>query len=293
MFLQIVLQIVEKLGESVLSKSEQVLAFVENTLAGAAKETRDGLEELQKGLPGVSVGEDDESGLGKMGLVPTAISLLLATLESNEDIVVKTHPILHPIEAHLQTLSEDAVSSDTKKLSREALLILSARQALSSFATSSSKPSPVTSSQEIYRKALNLVQDPLLPVRAHGLIMLKDLVNSPDYDKALTPNIMDLFMHSVQDPDSYVYLNAVKGLAGMVDAMGREVLISLVGTYSGLVGKAEKREMAKDELEKALRIAEALSLVVQRLGEALSAYGTLLPLGVCSLRQPTRSFHLC
>lgn len=273
--MQIVLQIVEKLGESVLGKSEQVLAFVENTLAGAAKETEDGLEDVQRGLAGITVADDaeDESGLGKMGLVPTAISLLLATLEAKEDIALKSHPILHPIQVHLKKLSEDAASSDAKKLSREALLILSAREALSSFATSSTKPSPVTSSQETYRKALNFVQDPLLPVRAHGLIMLKDLVLSPEYDKALTPNIMDLFMHSVQDSDSYVYLNAVKGLAGMVDAMGREVLVSLVGTYKGLIGKAEKREMARDELEKALRIAEALSLVVQRLGEALSAHG--------------------
>lgn len=103
--------------------------------------------------------------------------------------------------------------------------------------------------------------------------MLKDLVLSPEYDRALTPNIMDLFMHSVQDPDSYVYLNAVKGLAGMVDALGKEVLVSLVGAYRTILIKAEKRGMEQDEMEKALRIAEALSLVVRRLGEALSAYG--------------------
>jgi hypothetical protein len=57
---------------------------VEDTLRGAANEAKNGVEQVQRGLAGISVGGDEieeESGLGKMGLVPTAVSLLLATLE--------------------------------------------------------------------------------------------------------------------------------------------------------------------------------------------------------------------
>ena len=88
--------------------------------------------------------------------------------------------------------------------------------------------------QETYQKALKLLQDPLLPVRAHGLLLLRQLVSArrtssdgsaePALDRALIPGILSIFMQSIQDEDSYMFLNAVQGLSAMVDGYGKDVV---------------------------------------------------------------------
>ena len=142
--------------------------------------------------------------------------------------------------------------------------------------------------QETYQKALKLLQDPLLPVRAHGLLLLRNLVSSrrapaergsmrlgePALDRALVPGILSIFLQSVQDDDSYMYLNAVQGLSAMVDGYGKDVLRGLVRTYcegADEVGKGGV--MTKQEVDTRTRVGEALGQVVRRCGDALPAYG--------------------
>jgi hypothetical protein len=180
---------------------------------------------------------------------------------ANDSINQSTSPILFPINAHLEALSNDSPSSSVRRLSREATLVLLVRRA-ANLSTGTTVPAGITT----YRRALTLISDPLLPVRAHGLILLRDLVLSSDYDPALTPSILDVYMQSIQEVDSYIYLNAAKGLAAMVDALGKDVFRTLVRAYSEPVEGGEK-------LDKVLRVGEALSTVVQRAGKAFSAYG--------------------
>lgn len=110
------------------------------------------------------------------------------------------------------------------------------------------------------------MQDPILPVRAHGLVLLRDLVLSKEYEPALTPGIMEVYMGSIQDKDSYIYLNAVKGLAAMADALGKDIFRTLVRMYR--TGNVEL-----DNLDKRLRIGEALGMVIRSAGKAFVANG--------------------
>ena len=137
------------------------------------------------------------------------------------------------------------------------------------------------SPQETYQKALKLLQDPLLPVRAHGLLLLRQLVSPgqglapPALDSALVPGILAIFLQAVQDDDSYVFLNAVSGLAAMADGYGRDVLRSLVHTYAGRLDDAlVASALTKQDVDVRTRVGEALGQVVRRCGEALPAYGT-------------------
>ena len=157
--------------------------------------------------------------------------------------------------------------------------------------------------QRKYQRALKLLQDPLLPVRAHGLLLLRELVapaktvhKSPSKDKdptgarvstvqgapvapasvaaALIPAIRSIFMQSLEDEDSYIFLHAVQGLSAMVDGFGKEVLRGLVEAYSGGAGLGGySGEMSKLELDPKIRIGEALDQVVRRCGKALGKYG--------------------
>lgn len=163
---------------------------------------------------------------------------------------------------------------------------------------------------ERYQEALKLIADPSVPVRAHGLILLRQLVLPPTQQArerpnaapharlppALVPAIVDVFVQAVQDSDSYVYLNAVKGIAAMVDGHGRDVLGRLMRVYAKGVasngwsgsavaaaaaakGKGRQGgagEMDVKDLDMRLRVGEALCGVVERCDGALGQYGASL-----------------
>lgn len=183
-----------------------------------------------------------------------------------------------------------------------------------------------TDPRETYQKALKLLQDPLLPVRAHGLLLLRELVSFPVVAReaererlekeaiirVLHPAILSIFLQAIQEDDSYVYLNAVQGLAALVHAPGpnsrsgpaNEVLKALLDAYArgaediadenaesdkelkdSEKGRAKGKRMS--EVDTRLRIGEALAVVVRRCGDALVLCAdTLLPPLLYLLREP-------
>jgi hypothetical protein len=168
---------------------------------------------------------------------------------------------------------------------REASLVLMARQSGANLSnTESAEPGAGKSSREVYQEALVLLQDPLLPVRAQGLAMLRHLVEPPSsssstratpasFEAALVPAILDIFIHSVQNEDSFIFLNAVQGLAAMVQRFGRDVFKRLLDVYAtdpteSTVG------LSKQELDVKLRVGEALGAVIGKCGESLGGYST-------------------
>lgn len=140
---------------------------------------------------------------------------------------------------------------------------------------------------QTYQEALRLLQDPILPVRAHGLILLTSLVSAGSVvnagkgpsthgqlDPALTPAILDIFIQAVQDDESFLYLNAVKGLAAMADVGyvgGVEMLRRLVKTYVGGLERRSGKGIKESDLNMRLRIGEALLQVIKHAGETLAA----------------------
>ena len=184
-------------------------------------------------------------------------------------------------------------SESLRPLAREARIVLTARLASTSSPSenSTSKKSGVNNDEDpkvVYQKALTLLQDPLLPVRAHGLLLLRQLASSkspspedptrltPALDPVLVPGILSIFLQSIQDEDSYIFLNAVQGLAAMVEGFGKEVLRGLVADYVKGLDGVGAGALDQGEVDIRLRIGEALGQVVRRCGEALPSYGMLL-----------------
>lgn len=168
-----------------------------------------------------------------------------------------------------------------RALIHEARLVLISRRSMlqvAPSATDARRPA-----LETYQEALRLIQDPILPVRAHGLHMLRQLVVPPkppkgappveplELNPALVPGILDVFLQSVQEEDSFVFLNAVQGLSAMVSRLGREILQSLVRVYAD--GVEPSRPMERAELDKRIRVGEALVQVVRSYEDALGIYG--------------------
>ena len=135
-----------------------------------------------------------------------------------------------------------------------------------------------------YQRALKLLQDTLLPVRAHGLLLLRELVTTRagttphEVVGTLEPAIRDLFLQAVQDDDSYIFLNAVQGLAALVDSFGSEALGGLVGIYAGGLQGVGAGALTQQDVDMRLRVGEALGQVIRRCGETLPRYGQLVPI---------------
>ncbi len=208
-----------------------------------------------------------------------------------------------------------ATGSDVvRPLAQEARQVITARLAAETSSTTTkgddakSANGASEEAQETYQRALKLLQDPLLPVRAHGLLLLRELVapkkdplkrkgkkgkrtsrpgssssagsvvqgqkiNPPSIDAAYIPAILGIFLESIQDEDSYIFLNAVQGLSAMVDGFGKEVLKGIVNVYmkglSGIGGNV----LTQKDVDVCVRVGQALEQVIQRCGGALGFYG--------------------
>jgi len=126
-----------------------------------------------------------------------------------------------------------------------------------------------------YQRALKLLQDALLPVRAHGLLLLRELVTvrpgiTPhEAVRALEPAIRDIFMQAIQDDDSYIFLNAVQGMATLANSFGADVLRALVRVYADDLQGVGVGDLTQQDIDMRLRIGEALGQVIRRCGDTL------------------------
>ncbi|KAK9237767.1 hypothetical protein V1525DRAFT_403285 [Lipomyces kononenkoae] len=120
----------------------------------------------------------------------------------------------------------------------------------------------VTESQQRYQTALSHLQDPLIPIRAHGLHQLRTLVSERD-PVINVDAVLKIYLSTLNDEDSFIYLNSIKGLESLTDIYGISVTKKLIARY-----RAPDKASSVDEV---LRIGEAILRTVQRLGEALTA----------------------
>ncbi|OJA14675.1 hypothetical protein AZE42_02399 [Rhizopogon vesiculosus] len=362
LLLQLIIAFQSQLDNTaILSRPRDVLEFVRHALevsdmpssvlsrSGSGTSKYDTSNERRKGLlkedlrfiteeqDAMDNGEDSDDEVEAEGedMVETAVGLLLAVLEANPSLSPHNTPSLSMILALLEA------HTPTRPSAREARLVLTARMAegtLDSSPKSTKNKGKAkdrsededTDPRETYQKALKLLQDPLLPVRAHGLLLLRQLVSPPahanEYEReraereaiirALQPAILSIFMQAIQEDDSYVFLNAVQGLAALVHApgpapnskygAGYEVLKSLLDVYArgaedladdrsesnrkpkdGETGKAKGKGKPMSEVDIRLRIGEALAVIVRRCGDSLGVYAdTLLPPLTILLREP-------
>ena len=311
--LQIIIQMQKRLlsedtASNILHHPDHILSFILHVLESATIHTRSDAgggssnDRLQFDKDEDEDSDDETQGPEVVGpddeMIETAISLLLAILEGNQlwhlsfmDLLKKksfvaniklstdTRPIFDEIFSKMENLAING-SSSVRQLAREARLVITARLAHTPELKKLS--SDEEQAQETYQKALKLLQDPILPVRAHGLLLLRHLVSPPategkkrpqPINQSLVPAILSIFLQSVQDDDSYIFLNAVQGLAAMVDTFGKTVLQSLMYNYAGGLDGLGAGNLSQQDVDIRTRVGEALNIVINRCGSALGIYG--------------------
>lgn len=108
----------------------------------------------------------------------------------------------------------------------------------------------------------------MVPVRAHGLVALRKLIDKKDPQTIKNKNtILEHFLSNVKFNDSYVYLAAINGLISLAIYEPNLILDILITEY---------RLSKKLDLETRLKIGEALTKTVKNFNDLLPKYGNKL-----------------
>lgn len=201
--------------------------------------------------------DDDEIEDTAENIVLLTISLLNAVISSPDTKLTDSDErLLKTIEVPLRFITENDDSSDLANIAFNILSIISTTVVSSS---TSKAIDAISRDREVYKTALTYLTDALVPVRAHGLSILRQLIHSrsPIIDVQKT---LQLLVSMLADADSFVYLNVVKSLQAMGDVHPRLTIRELFHVYTD--------EQQKLSLDERLRIGEALVGIIQRQGQA-------------------------
>lgn len=150
-------------------------------------------------------------------------------------------------------------------------------------------------------KAIKLLDDPLVPIQANGLYILKSLIDARSPVVSNWAMVVQIYLSKLKSEDSFVYINAVKGLFAVCDIHKDQVIKYLTAIFAGIVpddeflndsqkgtsaeeiGDARVSQKLSDaytksiinymSVDETLRLGEVLIKVINRLG--LSLRGSL------------------
>lgn len=134
-----------------------------------------------------------------------------------------------------------------------------------------------------FDRALQDLADPLLPVRAHGLMSLTKLIERNDPDVIAKKDIiLCLFQENLKHEDSFIYLSAINGIATLATSYPQKVIELLVREFIDVTSASKESTISPDTRAK---IGEILVRVTRSLGELAPAYKNILINGfLCGTR---------
>ncbi|CAO1634665.1 unnamed protein product [Sympodiomycopsis kandeliae] len=329
--LQMIVDLIETFGEEIVKRDpEQAVRFVNICLPGVQGDDQNHQDEMVSSLPttprsgtgkgamndllnvGQPPGSREDGGEDALEevdeeMAKLAVDLLLSALESNSSMSQRTNPLLVVIERKLASARLTShPDEDLRRVVKEAQLALSARRELIDRESSSKEEMTTIDTPDSkarksvhadYDEALKHLQDPILPVRAHGLVLLKDLAQQVHSQtksvdvfiqarikaiQQILPSVFDLLLQAIGDEESYLYMNAIQALKEVI-LCGQPYMGQVIELYAGNVKLAT---FTREEVDKRLRLGEALLHSVQKLSEGASVYADiLLPPLLFGLRQ--------
>lgn len=245
--------------------------------------------EERRRAPVEPVEDDIDEDLSK-----TAIDLLLSILEGDETLSPTSNPLLALVHRKLgQPCYAAHQNEDLRRLIKEAQLVLLARvqkdktsqqgeqDGLPLLQTPQARAR--TEVRASFEEALKYLQDPILPIRAQGLVVLTQVVSSSSQSELrasavgeLLSQIKDIFLQALGDEESYLYLNAIKGVQEVI-LLGNPHMTEFLDRYTARTSSSST-SAARQAIDEQLRLGEAFLGAIQKLAEGGAAYvDVLLP----------------
>jgi uncharacterized protein YjaG (DUF416 family) len=201
-----------------------------------------------------TIEKDQEEDDSDDSVVDMALGLLSGiTAESVQREISPTE--ISALESALTVLGEFAIKDKATHRRSQARHIISFIRARIALTNPSTELHP-TSDEEIYQQAMEYISDPIVPVRAQGISILKDLI----LKKSSTVNVdavLETLVGTLQDDDSYVYLNAIKAIRALADIYHNRLLNTIM----------EKYESPNFATDVKIRLAEVLAGLIQQMGQ--------------------------
>ncbi|OBA22064.1 hypothetical protein METBIDRAFT_31030 [Metschnikowia bicuspidata var. bicuspidata NRRL YB-4993] len=187
--------------------------------------------------------DDDDPETAARDIATVVLELLLA-------IISETPP------AQFSADCRHALADIRASLEKDYSALAAGRSVAARIALILDEQAPPDSSAEadrrVFARAIASLNDPLVPIRAHGLYLLRQLVETRSPVIAVD-FVVTLHLLQLRDPDPFVYLNAIKGLDSLLGLADIQVLPELLAVYCGDAGGESSNETAKTE-EQALRL---------------------------------------
>ncbi|KAK6524528.1 hypothetical protein TWF281_011434 [Arthrobotrys megalospora] len=205
---------------------------------------------------------DETSGGDAIGIALQLLNSIVSTSFSRT-VSEQEKKLLSTLQPALGYLSSaQGVNPSIASLTRSLSLFISTQDIPLSINPADGEPAPVDEKilkqQQTLQTALLYLRDGMVPIRAHGLELLKGLIEERS-SVIDVPTITKLLIDMLQDKESFVYLGVVKTLCELSDKHPGTVIGMLVEVYVD-----EKEVMGIDER---LKVGEALMGTVQRLGD--------------------------
>ncbi|KAI5950335.1 hypothetical protein KGF54_005152 [Candida jiufengensis] len=253
-FLKLVdLKILESIGdnfkENLARTPFEMLNIVQSFLSSKfSKEIKndDGDDDIE--MKDGDYDSDDEENDENEEFLPVLLELLSAILSENDVVIDKQcSELLQRIKISLNNLLKQNVNENLKKS------IESLEQRITNLL---SGDIPVTNEIDAQKlmlsRAITSLNDPLVPIRAHGLYLLRQLIEMKSEVISLD-FVINLHLVQLKDPEPFIYLNVIKGLESLIEWDEVPVLKILLEIY---VNK-------ENDLDERLRIGEVILRYIQ------------------------------
>lgn len=259
-FVLIDLRLIESIGnefkEDIAKTPIEMLQIVNDFLKAQGNTSKKSLNKLKIEEPDSDDDSDDEETDVNVQALPILFELLSAILtEIDDDISSDIKPVLQLIVTNL----DNFIKSDNAiiKSNINACTSLSDRikSMLSGTITTSNKQD---NDSKVLKRAITNLNDPLVPIRAHGLYLLRQLIETNS--KVISLDfVIELHLNQLKDPEPFIYLNVIKGLISLTTLD--------VSTVGKLLSIYVEESDVKYDLDERLKIGEVLINFIQNSNE--------------------------
>ena len=254
------LKVIEKLSQEQKSKllknSGEIVQVVSSIVVQYAEKLRKSTRPKKFSLVitkgGVSDDEDDdeEDGDGDNEIVGVCLSLI-SGLFVEAVVEVENKAMLVALIPHI-----DYIAENTQQFQAQARNCIDLLKSLDTDDSTISE----NAERSNFKRAVELLQDPLVPIRANGLHLLRQLILSKDSQLPSQQVIINLLLNQLKDEDSFIYLNCIKALEAVADVYGAAVIVpQLLDSY----------KKSTNDLDERLRNGEVIERIIQRLDKTM------------------------
>lgn len=185
----------------------------------------------------------------ELTMVLDILSSVLESLQSDSKLTGRK--ILEEISKKLEVFTED---EKCQKVYERLQILLSSDAIFSDSDTNS-----VNKDRELLKKAISDLNDPLIPIRAHGLFELRQLLARKS--SVIDPErVLLLHISQMHDQDPFIYLNVIRGINALIHLAPDNSLQTLFKMY--------RARTTNSTLDDVLKIGEVFINYVTEKGSA-------------------------